>query len=287
MIFKVKKRYLALVLAVVLIAAGSYPFGKMVRALAGDEGPTFAIVMYHQVASGKSNLGKFTLLDSQFEADLLYLKDNGYETITMAQLIDYSKGTGGLPEKPVMITFDDGYESFYGYVYPLLQKYNMKAVLSVVGEFVDRYTEKPDHNLRYSCLNWDQVREMRDSGLVEIQNHTYDMHSNQKTGRNGCSIKKGESVEAYEKVFMDDVGKMQEKLAAELGAPADTFTYPFGALCKQSIPLIKEMGFQAALTCCENPVTAGPYGDWMFRLGRYNRPDGKSSEAFFKKVLPN
>lgn len=286
MLLRFKKRYLALLLAMAVIAAASHPLGRMVRAAAGNEGPTFAIIMYHQIASGKSKLGKFTLSDSQLESDLLYLKEQGYETITMAQLIDYAKGTGGLPEKPVMLTFDDGYESFYGYVYPLLQKYNMRAVLSVVGEFVDRYTEKPDHNLRYSCLNWDEVREMRDSGLVEIQNHTYNMHSTGKTGRQGCAIKKGESVEAYTQTFLEDVGKMQEKLKAELGAPANTFTYPFGALCKQSVPLIKELGFQAALTCREERVTAAPYGDWMYRLGRYNRPDGKSSEDFFKKVLP-
>lgn len=286
MLFRLKKRYLALLLTMAVVAAASYPLGRMVRAAAGDEGPTFAIIMYHQIASGKSKLGKFVLSDSQLESDMLYLKEQGYETITMAQLIDYSKGVGGLPEKPVMLTFDDGYESFYGYVYPLLQKYNMRAVLSVVGEFVDRYTENPDHNLRYSCLNWDEVREMRNSGLVEIQNHTYDMHSTGKTGRQGCAIKKGESEEAYKQIFLEDVSKMQEKLKAELGAPADTFTYPFGALCKQSVPLLKELGFQAALTCREELVTAAPYGDWMYRLGRYNRPNGKSSEAFFEKVLP-
>ncbi len=285
MIFHFRKRYLALLLAIAVAAAASYPFGRMVRALTGAEGPTFAIVMYHQIAKSSSSLGKFTLQLSQLEADMLYLKEEGYETITMAQLIDYTQGKGGLPEKPVMLTFDDGYESFYGYVYPLLQKYNMKAVLSVVGEFVDRYTEAPDHNLRYSCLNWDQVREMRESGLVEIQNHTYNMHST-KNGRQGCQKRKGESEEAYRQAFMEDVGGMQEKLTAELGSAADTFTYPFGALCKESVPLLKEMGFAAALTCREEPVTAREYGDWMYRLGRYNRPSGKTSEAFFKKVLP-
>lgn len=286
MTFRWKKRYGILVLVILLVAVASYPVGKMVRAAAGEEGPTFAIIMYHQIAAGTSSLGKFTLQDSQLEADMLYLKEHGYETITMSQLIDYAKGVGGLPEKPVMLTFDDGYESFYGYVYPLLQKYNMKAVLSVVGEFVDRYTKNPDHNLRYSCLDWDEVREMQASGLVEIQNHTYDMHSTGKTGRQGCAIKKGESEEDYREAFLADVGGMQEKLQAELGVTANTFTYPFGALCKQSVPLLKELGFSAALTCREEPVTAAPYGDWMYRLGRYNRPSGKTSEAFFEKVLP-
>lgn len=285
MTFHFRKRYAALLLAIAVAAAASYPFGRMVRALTGAEGPVFAIVMYHQVAEGSKSLGKFTIQQSQLESDLLYLKEQGYETITMAQLIDYTEGKGGLPEKPVMITFDDGYESFYGYVYPLLQKYNMKAVLSVVGEFVDRYTNAPDHNMRYSCLNWDEVREMRDSGLVEIQNHTYNMHSNKK-GRQGCRKRKGESEEAYRKAFMEDVGGMQEKLQTELGATADTFTYPFGALCKESIPLLKEIGFKAALTCSEQPVTAREAGDWMYRLGRYNRPSGKTSEEFFKRVLP-
>ena len=79
MTFRWKNRYGILVLVVLLIAVASYPVGKMVRAAAGEEGPTFAIIMYHQIAAGTSSLGKFTLQDSQLEADMLYLKEQGYE----------------------------------------------------------------------------------------------------------------------------------------------------------------------------------------------------------------
>ncbi|MBR2038566.1 MAG: polysaccharide deacetylase family protein, partial [Lachnospiraceae bacterium] len=78
-------------------------------------------------------------------------------------LADYVENGTMLPEKPVLLTLDDGYENNYTNAFPLLKKYNMKAVISLIGK-----------DMR---LNENQLKEKHDSGLVEIGNHTYDLHS--------------------------------------------------------------------------------------------------------------
>ena len=84
--------------------------------------------MYHHISKKTSALGAYVITPEQFESDLKFIKDKGYEAITTQNLVDYFDGKFELPEKPIMITFDDGYLSFYEYAYPLLKQYNMKAV---------------------------------------------------------------------------------------------------------------------------------------------------------------
>ena len=85
------------------------------------------IIMYHSVL--KSRSGDYIVHPSELENDLKYIKENGYETVVMADLINFVYEGVELPEKPIMITFDDGYYNNLGYAVPLLQKYGMKAVI--------------------------------------------------------------------------------------------------------------------------------------------------------------
>lgn len=275
-------RLLVFSLCAVLIALCYQPVVSVFCGL--SSGDKVAIIMYHNISDKPSLLGKFAISSKQFEKDLIYIKEKGYNTITLTQLIDYVYKDGELPEKPVILTFDDGYESFYAYAYPLLKKYDMCAVMSIVGEFTDLYTNKEDHNLDYSHLNWSEVKEMSQSGNVEIQNHTYGMHRI-CNGRKGCGKKCREAIESYRKVLEEDVGKLQKEILDYTGSAPNTFTYPYGYICPESMDFIKELGFQAILTCTEHLNTIEYGSDWLYDLGRYNRPHGKSSEEFFKKIL--
>lgn len=242
------------------------------------------IIMYHHISPKQKLWGKYVISDKHFEEDLKYIKKCGYTTITMTQLIDHVYNKTELPEKPIIITFDDGNESFYAYAYPLLKKYEMSAVISIVGQYTDNYTKVEDHNLDYSSLNWNQVKELSQSKFVEIQNHTYNMHTITKN-RKGCGIKKGESIEAYKKDLNDDIGKLQEQIYKYTGTKPNTFTYPYGHISAKSKDIIKDMGFKAILTCAEQINVINSDSNFLYSLGRFNRPHGKSSAEFFKNIL--
>ncbi|MBR0276882.1 MAG: polysaccharide deacetylase family protein, partial [Clostridia bacterium] len=110
------------------------------------------IIMYHSVKNDISDSAKYIVTPNQLESDLIYLAQNGYTTITMTDLIDYVYNDKKLPEKPIILTFDDGYFNNYYYAYPLMKKYNMKMVISVVGSYSDKFSEIDDSNPAYAYL---------------------------------------------------------------------------------------------------------------------------------------
>ena len=250
-----------------------------------EQGIRLPIVMYHSLLNEEKRQGKYVVDPDQFERDLEYLLEQGYETITVQDLLDYVHGVKDLPQKPIMITFDDGYYNNYHYAYPILKKYQCKAVISPVGSYSDEYSQSGEVSPNYSYLTWDHIKEMADSGWVEFQNHSYDLHST-SGARKGIQQKDGESEEAYRQVLSEDLLLMQEKLTEAIGNYTPTaFVYPFGAQSESSLPILKELGFQCTLTCVSkmNVITKDP--DSLFELGRYLRPSGSSAEEFFTKIL--
>lgn len=239
------------------------------------------ILMYHSVLRSSSGNGKYVISESAFEKDLKYLADNGYTTVVMQDLIDYVYNGKSLPEKPVVLTFDDGYFNNYAYAFPLLQKYNSKAVLSIIGYYTDLYTNLPDENPLYSHVTWKDVNAMIETGWVEVQNHSYNLHTTDK-GRNGSKRKRGESLENYKKMLTEDLGKLQEQFKINTGYYPTTYAYPFGSVSNDSFDIIKEMGFKASLSCEAgmNHITRDP--ESLYMLKRYLRTPNKSAESILK-----
>lgn len=245
------------------------------------DGVQLPIVMYHSILKDTSRAGKYVLSPEVLQSDLDYLREKGYQTVTVADLLAYVNDGVPLPEKPVMITFDDGYFNNYLYAYPILKERGMTAVISIIGKQTAMFTENGQENAYWSHLTVERLREME--GVIEVQNHSYDLHS--YGDRRGCLRVRGEDEDAYRTFFQHDTDETQQ-LLVQSGLPEPTcYTYPFGSLSKESERLIREMGFQCSLGCEEgmNVLTRDP--ECLFRLKRYNRPAGISTAAFMEKAL--
>lgn len=240
------------------------------------------IIMYHSILKDPARSNKYTITPAVLEEDLKYIKANGYETITISDLISYVYADKPLPPKPIILTFDDGHYNNYGYLYPLLEKYDMKAVISIVGSYTDKFSETNEANLNYSYLRWKDINELISSGRVEFQNHTYNLHDNTH-GRIGAKKKKGESDDEYKKILEEDINKLQNEFKENTGYVPTCFTYPFGGISNSSLDIIKELGFKASLSCEEgiNKITKNPNS--LYLLKRYNRPSYVSTYNIFKK----
>lgn len=240
------------------------------------------VVMYHSLLKDRAYHGEYVISPDDFESDLKYLMDHGYETVLIEDLINYTKG-GSLPEKPVLITFDDGYYNNYLYGMEIAQRLNCKFVVSPIATVTELFTNSPDENAYYSHLTWDMLKEMSDSGLVEVQNHSYDMHTIGK--RKGIRQKQGESNEDYAKAISDDLLKAQEEIEGHIGKRPTAFAYPFGAVSKSTPEIVKSLGFSATLTSAEKVSTISRDPDSLYNLGRFVRPSGISSAEFFEKKM--
>ncbi len=250
-----------------------------------DDCISLPILMYHAVNSKKSSQGKFVISPEEFEQDLENIKKNSFTTIFMQDVIDYVYDNKELPERPLVITFDDGYYNNYMFAYPLLEKHNLKAVISPIGKYADLYTKEKSTNPNYAHATWENLKEMQSSGLVEIQNHSYNMHT-MNGNRNGTKKRRGESFHDYKMAFTEDVGLMQKRICENLGTTPQVFTYPFGAISDCSVEILKGMGFRATLGCENkiNKISKNP--ECLYGLGRLIREHGVSSEKFFRtKVL--
>lgn len=272
---------------VILLSAVLGLLSRSVPAMApvggGDavEGYSLPIIMYHSVLKDKARHSQYVISPDEFEADLKYLRDNGYETVVIADLIDYVENGTPLPAKPVMLTFDDGYYNNYLYVAPLLDTYHMKGVLSIIGYYTDAYTEKPDENAYYSHVTWPQVKELIENGTFELQNHSYNLHS-AKGGRKGTMKLKSETLGQYHEFLSADIKQLQDEFREHTGYEPTAFCYPFGAVSNASLDLIRDLGFRASLSCAQklNHITRDP--ECLFMLGRYLRPHGTP----VSKLLP-
>lgn len=238
------------------------------------------VVMYHSVRQEEKYSGKYVITPAQFEADLKYLAENGYTAVSVEELCMFVSGKGKLPPKPVLLTFDDGYYNNYLYVYPLLKQYNAKAVISPVGKFSELYSEEPQA-AGYSHLSWDQVREMAQSGFVEIGNHSYNMHS--ADTRAGVLKKDGESESEYISAITEDIEKMQLLLKENSGVDCVIFAYPFGNYDKAGRECVEKMPFVCSLSCTEG-LNEIKKGSSLQMLKRYNRPAGINSADFFESL---
>ena len=247
-----------------------------------DEYIKVPIIMYHSILKDPARSNKYTITPAVLEEDLKYIKANGYETITISDLTSYVYDDKPLPPKPIILTFDDGHYNNYGYLYPLLEKYDMKAVISIVGSYTDKFSETDEANLNYSYLRWKDINELISSGRVEFQNHTYNLHDNTH-GRIGAKKKKGESDDEYKKILEEDINKLQNEFKENTGYVPTCFTYPFGGISNSSLDIIKELGFKASLSCEEgiNKITKNPNS--LYLLKRYNRPSYVSTYNIFKK----
>lgn len=241
------------------------------------------VLMYHSVLKNTSSAGKYVVSPDTFESDLKYLKEHGYTSVLSGEVIDYVKNGGNLPEKPVMITLDDGYLNNLTYVVPLLEQYDMKAIISVVGSYTERFSAEADHNPNYSHFSWDDITECVNSDRIEIGNHTYDMHK--QGNRKGSMKKRGESTEAYEKALSEDLQKTQDLLMKHCGIKPRVFTYPFGAVSNASEDIVKKLGFEMSLGCCEkvNLITRGDETK-LYQMCRFNRASGTSTEKFMERI---
>ena len=132
-----------------------------------------AVIMYHGLIDDTSKQNQYFIDTKYFEQDLEYITSKGYHTIFASDLIDYFEKGTPLPENPIMLTFDDGYYNNYAFAFPLLKKYNCKAVISPIGYAADQAENDTKQNTFYSQCKWSQLKKMQDSGLGQIQNHTY------------------------------------------------------------------------------------------------------------------
>ncbi|MBR5252326.1 MAG: polysaccharide deacetylase family protein [Clostridia bacterium] len=202
------------------------------------------IIMYHNITDDGE--GDVAISEAEFEAHLKRLKDEGYTAVTFDMLYDCVTYGTVLPEKPVVITFDDGYLSNYERAYPLLRKYDMCATLFVIGYSLGQDTYKDTDYAITPHFNEAEMQEMVSSGIINIGSHTYDMHQAAEfeagVARTTMAQLDGESEAEYIEAIRADVIHSKEQLGGIVGEDIRVLSFPQGYYNDNILAVLREEG---------------------------------------------
>lgn len=212
---------------------------------ASDYTATVPILMYH-------HLSEETVSGAVLDEHMAALREEGYTSVTMADLRAYVEEGKDLPDKPVVITFDDGYTSNLEIGLPVLEKYDMKATIYVIGCSVGKDTYKDTGEAMTPHFTGEQAREMEETGLITIGSHGYNIH--EVKGRDPDPIRHGvlqredETEAEYVSFLQNDCARFNEVMEPFLGRKADILAYPYGQCSPLSEILIARAGVYATVT---------------------------------------
>jgi peptidoglycan/xylan/chitin deacetylase (PgdA/CDA1 family)/RNase H-fold protein (predicted Holliday junction resolvase) len=233
------------------------------------------ILVYHNISESEQT-GE-TISKYAFENDMKDLIDNGYTAVLFDDLISYVEKGIELPEKPVLITFDDGYLSNYEIAFPILKKYNMKATIFVIGVSVGKTKYKDTENIITPHFSYEQAREMIASGLISIESHTYDMHQwapfeTNNIPRENILKFNNETEEEYISALTNDYNKINADFNNELNKNIKVVAFPNGKTEKLTDVVLSRIGVKATVTTIEgdNTIIKG-LPQSLYRLNRYSR----------------
>ena len=211
---------LLILLGVVLIVGHPHEEAAPAPPTPAENDVKVLVLNYHMVNSMFISLA---VEPSDFDWQMKYLVDHGYHSITPDELYDFLAGRGTLPDRPVLITFDDGYEDNYTNAYPILKKYNLKATIFIVTGFVSK---------RKGYLTWDQLREMEKHGIT-AQSHT---------------VTHAPLPDLPDDRIREELVESKRQAEEELGHPIEFIAYPTGVHDLHIVGIAKEAGYKGGFT---------------------------------------
>jgi Predicted xylanase/chitin deacetylase len=234
------KRFFSFIVILLVITTLTFAGYRIYRAKNPTPGTDLPILFFHHLAE-EVNDNNAIVTPEYFETVLQTLKENNFNTITPQQLADYVYKGEELPENPVMIQFDDGYESNVLIAAPLLRKYDMCATVFAITQWVTYSSDEDFRHPESPLFTWEQAREVLD--VMSIQSHSNNMHYNDdKNPRKGVLQKEDESDSDYQKAFVKDYKSSKKKIKKKLSTKVFAYAYPFGMYTKETERMLKEQG---------------------------------------------
>lgn len=216
------------------------------------------VLMFHSITQEPENTDSMTA--EAFDRVLGMLYAGGYETISYEQLLDYVDNGTPLPEKPVILTLDDGYEDNLQYAYPILKKYGFCGEIAVIGCYVGQSAYEGSQIIPHFSL--EDVLAL-EPGVIQIQSHTMRMHmlwdrTPLSLGRRGVGKRTSETQTAYQTALREDFQESYDQIASVLSAPL-AMTYPYGIYTLEAEQAAKAVGYPISVTIEKggNIITVG------------------------------
>lgn len=253
----------------------------------GGDGRALPVLMYHHF--DETSKDGTVVTPDRFREQMTALREAGYQAVTVPQVIGYVREGTPLPEKPVLITMDDGYGSNLTVAAPILEETGMRATIFTIGinegEEYYAHSGEPMWQHRFA---FEEAAPWVEKGIIDVQSHTFDMHQLESygySGRDGVRRMRGESAEDYRQALLDDAAAFRERRGDRVATELLALAYPFGYYDLEADKIMREAGYQLTVTIDEriNRLRSGDE-ECLRMLGRFNVTDHISGEALVDRL---
>jgi peptidoglycan/xylan/chitin deacetylase (PgdA/CDA1 family) len=233
-------------------------------AVSAVQATNIPVLAYHDIAE-RHGADEFAVPPKEFRRHMQYLHDQGYTPISLQKLINAGDGREKLPDKPVLLTFDDGLVSYEKVALPVLQEFGYPSVLSIVTAWVDGRATPEQY--REQLLSWDDLRRLKTLPLVEIISHSDNLHQGIRSNPQGnlapatvtreyrVGSGRHESENEYRARIHADLARSRSRMLAELGRAPLAIAWPFGDYDRVLVDEAAQLGMRYYLTLNETPTT--------------------------------
>lgn len=250
-----KKILLLMTTIIILRATFSTAQAKEITWVKANGQASLPILMYHSVDSVEGNA--LCVPKEQLEAEMAWLKHNGYYTLTPTEAIRVlTKNEVPKDKKIVWITFDDGYENNYTQAFPIMKKYHLNATINVITSKINTG----------GMLSTAQIKKMQASKLISFESHTV-QHTDLTTL----------TLEQQQKEALDSKAALKKEFKID----SQSYCYPAGQYNEDSRISAKQAGYQIALTTNEGWASAA---DGLYDLKRVRIPAGMPLDVFSQEL---
>lgn len=225
-------------------------------------GKSGSILMYHSIGRAK----EFHVVNpNEFEWQMGYLKDKGFKIISLAELVDKIKSESKIESKTVIITFDDGYEDNFLSAFPILKKFGFPASIFLTTGNIDNKKYINSREVHLPMLDWNQIKEMHDSGLIDFEPHT---------------VSHPKLSEIPSDQAESEIKNSKSEIEGKLNKKCRFFCYPFGDYSAEVKKIVSD-NFDAAVTVKRGFIGSGSN---ILELER-NSIDSATNKTIFKMKI--
>lgn len=252
-------------LAVLVFVSTTLLANELPNKCSRDKNPNeFTILSYHEISEKSETLdSSYAVTPVNFEAQIQWFIKNGYHFVNIDAVLKYRKNGKPLPDKAVLMTFDDGYASVYNNAFPIIKKYKIPVVIALVGSWLES-KEKVDFDghiiAREKFLSQSQLKEMVHSGFIEIASHTHSLHKGIAGNPQGnmqpavrtrqwlAQSQKYEDETSYQKRVYNDLLKNNTFLEKYTGQKPRIIVWPYGHYNIEVRKIAEKLGMPIGLT---------------------------------------
>ncbi|MBR1497830.1 MAG: polysaccharide deacetylase family protein [Oscillospiraceae bacterium] len=265
-------------------------YGEVARVPESAYTAEVPVLIYHAFCEDIAGENDLTVCRERFASHLDALRGAGFTPVLYRDLLDYVNDGAPLPEKPVLLSFDDGYQSNLDIAVPLLREYGAKAEVSVIGVSVGKDTYRDTGEPMIPHFRLEDARAAVEAGLLGVESHSYDMHQVPERDGEDCRVgvlrQPGEDEYAYAAALQADFRRSKAQIESALPTRCEVFTYPGGYYDKLSEAVLHSSGAAVSVTIEEgvNTIVKG-IPQSLYRLKRINITGGTEAETVLEKLL--